>query len=263
MQEENIGNFKINKIVLNGDKKIVFIKKDSYEIYNYYFDDLNIKEGLEYDCSKLDEIKKVVEQSKIMDYILSLTRKKIKTCYEIKNKCLKKFDNEKNIDEAISLLKKYKVIDDKFFVEAYLYVLNEECYGKYYIINFFKHKNVEESIIKTLIFDEESEIEKARKYFEEVKNFYVSTNYVKQKKKIYDCLLKRGFDVEIILNLLYNLKINKEKEYKILEKDYSKMKDKYSKKYTGRELNNKIVNALISKGYNYSDISEFINSEEN
>lgn len=254
MQEEEVGKFRINKIIERDGYKIVYIKKNEYVIYDYFFDELNLKEGEEYEYSKLNEIKKALNKTKICDYITNLSRKKMISCYEIKKKVLKKFDEEKDVDEVIELLKKYKIIDDNLYVEAHKYVLEDDYYGKYYIIEFFKHKHIDNEIINNISFSEKDEIEKARKYFEEIKNFYVSKNFVKQKKKIYDSMLRRGFGLEIINEVITNLKVDKEQELKLLEKDYKKAHEKLSNKYKDFELDNKIINYLVTKGYSYSDI---------
>lgn len=261
MQEEEVGKIKINKIIERDGYKIIYIKKSEYIIYDYFFENLNVKEGEEYDISKLEEIKNALNKTKICDYITSISRKKMMSCYDIKKKALKKFDNEKDIDEVMELLKKYKIIDDNLYIEAHKYVLDDDYYGKYYIIDFFKHKHIDDSLIKAIEFDEEFEIEKGRKYFEEIKNFYVSKNFVKQKKKIYDLMLRRGFGLEIINEVITNLKVDKNQELKLLEKDYKKAYEKLSNKYKDFELSNKIINHLVTKGYSYSDIVIEMNKE--
>ena len=43
-------------------------------------------------------------------------------------------------------------------------------------------------------------------------------------------------------------------DYKILEYELNKIKNKYSVKYSGNELEYKVINYLFKKGFNLSDI---------
>lgn len=105
------------------------------------------------------------------------------SCYDIKKKALKKFDNEKDIDEVMELLKKYKIIDDNLYIEAHKYVLDDDYYGKYYIIDFFKHKHIDDSLIKAIEFDEEFEIEKGRNILKKSKIFMFLKILLNKKRR--------------------------------------------------------------------------------
>ena len=48
----------------------------------------------------------------------------------------------------------------------------------------------------------------------------------------------------------------------MLKLDYSKLVSRYSRKYNGRELNNKVVTSLLSKGYQINDINKIIKEED-
>ena len=47
----------------------------------------------------------------------------------------------------------------------------------------------------------------------------------------------------------------------MLKLEYSKLVSRYSRKYKGRELNNKVVTSLLSKGYRINDINKIIKEE--
>lgn len=74
-------------------------------------------------------------------------------------------------------------------------------------------------------------------------------------------MLRRGFGLEIINEVITNLKVDKNQELKLLEKDYKKAYEKLSNKYKDFELSNKIINHLVTKGYTYSDIVIEMNKE--
>ena len=75
-------------------------------------------------------------------------------------------------------------------------------------------------------------------------------------------MILRGFDPEVIIDLLSHLEINTDKERKNLAKDYRKAKIKLSNKFEGSMLESRIVNRLINLGYELPMIREVINEEE-
>ena len=60
----------------------------------------------------------------------------------------------------------------------------------------------------------------------------------------------------------YDFEYDDEKEKIALEKDTSKAIVKYSKKYSGKELKNKLIDTLLRKGYNYEDIKNILAAKE-
>ena len=76
-----------------------------------------------------------------------------------------------------------------------------------------------------------------------------SKNY---KLKILNDLLNKGYFKEDITQCLDNLEVKDDKSNII--KDYDKAYFNLSKKYQGRELDYKIKNKLLSKGYDYQTI---------
>ena len=163
-------------------------------------------------------------------------------------------------NEVIELLIKNKILDDKKYVFIAKSLLDEALYGKYFIIDYFKKKKISNEIIATLTFDEEKEVEKAFNFFQSIKNIYVFTNTLKAKKKIGQELLSRGFELNIISSLVDNLKTDHEIEQKLLERDAIKLKNKFSKKYSGLVLQNKIITGLIKIGYSYKEITNYLNN---
>ena len=68
-------------------------------------------------------------------------------------------------------------------------------------------------------------------------------------------------DVEKAMND-YDFEYDDEKEKMALEKDTNKAIAKYSKKYSGKELKNKLIDTLLRKGYNYEDIKNILIAKE-
>ena len=241
MQEEEVGKNKILNIKEENYKKVIITKNGKFTVYSLFFD-TNRFSTLN-SLSKEDELEleKESKLSKMVDFCIKILRKNFISSNELRQKLNKKFNDEELTNEVIELLIKNKILDDKKYVFIAKSLLDEAMYGKYFII-------------------EEKEVEKAFNFFQSIKNIYVFTNTLKAKKKIGQELLSRGFELNIISSLVDNLKTDHENEQKLLEKDAIKLKNKFSKKYSGLVLQNKIITGLIKIGYSYKEITNYLNN---
>ena len=261
-----IGNINVLKeisakeeyVTLNFDSFKLKILPETYEEFRFCVGN---------ECEK-DTILECIaknQKNEIVRYGINKFSKKNYCSNEIKNKINKKFDDypKEIIEEAIEILKANHFIDDKSYVEQYLEYFTVGCYGKYYITNFFNSQKIDQSIIDEIEYDDEVEKTKAQRYFGLIKNKYVSNNFAKQKKKMYENLLRRGFDVALISELLSTLEIDEAKEEKALIKSYFKEKNKIlSKKENDDSITNKLISKLVAKGYSYGKILELIKKDE-
>ena len=68
-------------------------------------------------------------------------------------------------------------------------------------------------------------------------------------------MLSRGFSHDVAASCLNNVSgINEKDEQNKIKADYQKVYSRYKQKYDGRELNDKVFQALRRKGYRVSDI---------
>ena len=197
----------------------------------------------------------------IKNYISDLLVKRPYSKAEVLTKTYDKFEHlEEEINEVVKELEEVKLLDDQDYVTIFLDHFNSSYYGKYYIINYFKEKEINDVYIDSLSFPIDLEKEKAHKYFEIIKNKYVSNNIIKQKKKISEQMLKRGFDLEIIDDVISTLEIDEAKEKELLKKDYNKALQKYKKR---EDKDNLIISYLVNVGYKLGDVEDYINSLKN
>ncbi len=259
MQEEEIGKNIITSIEEKDYKTIVLTNEDKYVIYSLFFDNEKYTQNCILSKEEVEYLTRQNKLTKILEYCLKILRKKFLSSGEIRVKLMKKFDDKELVDVALKMLLENKVLDDKKYIQTALILFEDAMYGKYFIIDYFKKKGIDEKIIKEIEFDPEKEKAKALAYFLSFKNMYVSSNTLKAKKKLSETLLSRGFELGIINQLVSDLKVDPEIEHKLLAKDGNKLFSKYSKKYQGFELKNKIITGLIKIGYEYKDIENFLN----
>jgi len=264
-QLEEVGNnnvlkslkIKGNYIILDFGSFKLKIIPETKEEFKFFVGQSYSKETIE-NCLFLDK-KNVVKK-----YATNKFRNNYYCSYDIKNKLNKKFNDypKDAIKFAIRELNEEGIISDALYVKQYVDYFNSACYGKYYVLNYFKLRHISTSIVKKIAFNEELETKKAANYFDSIKNKFVSNNFVKQKKKIYENLLRRGFDINIINVLISTLEFDEEKEEKVLRKNYLKIKNKISgEKINESDKNNKIISKLVSMGFDYDKIKELIKKE--
>ncbi len=173
---------------------------------------------------------------------------KLRTEKEIEKK-LKDFSKEA-IDYTINRLKKEGYLNDINYIKAYTNdAINLKLVGQNKISFDLNRLGFEKSQINNYLqtIDENIWLNKINKYIKkklEV-NHNLSANNLKQK--IINDLYKRGFYKEDIINILSSYEIKDSDEIK--NKEYEKLKIKLSKKYSGKELEERIKLGLLKKGF--------------
>lgn len=208
--------------------------------------DLLISKEIEY-----KELGKIIEENnKLQVYYeaLKFISRKLRTEKEIRKK-FQEF-NKEAIDEAIQKLKKDGYINNEVYIKAYINdAVNLGIDGPFKITKDLINLGFNE--IDILSYLDEISIDvwnnKITKYIEKKQksNHSYSNNLLKQK--IINDLINKGYSKEMISNILssYSFPPNDD----IYMKEYTKAKNKYSKKYSGNELELKVKNYLYQKGF--------------
>ncbi len=232
--------------------KVYFINDETISLYDDVIVKYNLLVNKEIDKKKFDEI---VKYNDFLDgYYKSIKyiNKKLRTELEIE-KYLKKLDiKSTNIKKIIDLLYKDGYLNKENYLKAYIsdqynLTMNGPLRVKKDLINLgYEYKEFEEYLYK---FEWNIRIEKI--IDKKVKlNHKLSNNAL--KTKILNDIIKMGYQKEDIVYYLEKLEFGNDEEY--LKKELYKIKNKYSKKYEGNELEYKVINYLYKKGFNLEDI---------
>lgn len=222
----------------------------------------DIKANDHLDKAKLDAMRGYELEKDINKYMRVLIKKKPFTEYQLYIKGMEKFGNHVLVQKVLNEISEDIKGLDNDYLANYLDYFDYHNYGQYYIINYLKNAGITKEDIENIEFDDEREIEKAWSFFDSIKNKYLSQNFAKQKKQLFNLMLKRGFGVATIEEVLNRLEIDEASEEKKLKKDYIKAKEALSKKYKGRILLNKICTKLVTKGYRFEQVRELIDGDE-
>ena len=241
--------------------KIVSYKKKRNNIYEIalsnnekisLYDDVILKYELllkkEINDNELKDI--LFFNSKIESYNIALKflNTKLRTEKEIKKKLIS-YDKEV-INYAIERLKNEGYINDNLYIKSYVNdEINLKMSGPNKIIFDLKKLGFNEINILDYIntFEEDIWLSKINKYVIKKINSNHNLSGFMLKQKLYNELINKGFYKEHINLIINDFEFND--DFNIKEKEYSKLKNKLSKKFSGEELEYRIKIGLIKKGF--------------
>ena len=244
--------------------KILKYEKKKNGMYQVFFDndnDIDISEEIilkynlllkkDIDNSLID---KMLEENKVyIAYNLAIKyiSKKMRSRKEIREYLSKKNIDNDSINEVINILVKEKYIDDDSYARAFV---NDKILLSNDGPNKIKSKLIElginsNSINSALVlFDSDLQKEKvtkiAKKMIEVNRNKSVSL----LKNKIITYLVNLGYDKSIIMSVLSTITITNNKD--IAKKEYEKIYNKLSRKYSGSDLEFRVKQKMYALGFN-------------
>ena len=252
----NTGKQKIKSIKVYKDHvTLAFFKGEKIKISKEAFVSSYLYEGKSLSKQEIAKLLEITAMSELLAYALQVVSKKHLSEKAMFDKLKAKEENFCVIKNVINKLKETGLLDDQDYMEDLIAWDNERCFGKNKIVKHLKDKGIPESLINKVKFSELNEKRKAKLLLPRLEKKYSQYAYENKKRHIYQALLRQGYDNRTAIEVADETKKNFDKvEKQILKKDYEKIKNRFSKKYQGYELKQKIYNALLSKGYKYQEI---------
>lgn len=220
-------------------------------------EDLILKYNILISKNITDELKnKILEENKkyeIYEIALSYINKKLRSSKELKKYLIKKEYQAELIDQVIELLYNQGYLNDKVYSTSLVHdriILSMDGPNK--IKKELSDNGIDNNIIEEVIEEYTKDIELER--IEKIVNKQIKLNKNKGsnllKKKINMYLINLGYNYDSINTILNSVKISDNDLYK---KEYDKLYNTLSKKYSGKELEYKLKQKLYQKGFNISD----------
>ena len=258
----------------NGDymqiNKIVKMKNNKYKIYFdddiiITYDNVILDNDLLYKKNIDNEIyKKIVCDTnyydiynKVVKYILKRRRSEREVLLY-----LNKFEtNENDKGKIIDKLKEINLINDDEYCRAYI---NDKLYLSKDGINKIKSNLLKENISISTIESELNNVDKdifderlEKLIIKKIKsNNKYSNSYLKQK--ILNDMVNLGYDKNKVLSII---ECNIMNDNNVLNKEFNRVYDKLKVKYKDNELNNKVKQKLIQKGFKIDSINNLLNKK--
>ena len=220
-------------------------------------EDLILKYNILISKNITDELKnKILEENKkyeIYEIALSYINKKLRSSKELKKYLIKKEYPAELIDQVIELLYNQGYLNDKVYSTSLVHdriILSMDGPNK--IKKELSDNGIDNNTIEEVIEEYTKDIELER--IEKIVNKQIKLNKNKGsnllKKKINMYLINLGYNYDSINTILNSVKISDNDLYK---KEYDKLYNTLSKKYSGKELEYKLKQKLYQKGFNISD----------
>lgn len=222
--------------------------------------------GKEIDKEELLEIQRQASLKKAYNLSIKYLSIRMRTEQEVENYLLGKEFDENTIRTTLEKLKEYKFIDDDQYIKTYIKGKMSEGHSKnkikYYLI---KKGLQEESVIAHLQsnYPHDLEIHYLEKQIEKAVDRYNQLPYRDKVAKISQYFLQKGYQSEDI-RTVSNKIISRETEFDQVFMDrLEKLGNKYIEKYKrkgldGREVRQKIMEALYRKGYDIDVIKKYL-----
>ena len=241
----------------------VYIGDEKLELSEDIFTSFYLYKGKELSEKEYQELLSKIDNEKLLGYALRLLSDHLYSEWKIREKLYNKEASKKQVDEIVNYLKKQGFIDDNLLIDEYLEYANNSNIGKNKIKENLLRKGIFQEDIDKIRFSDKVELSKAKKILPKLEKRYEKYNARSQKDHIVQALLREGFDLDVALEVTRDLKLlDDKKEQKLLKKDYELVKSKYSRKYKGRELKEKILAALSRKGYQGQDIFKMMGDND-
>ena len=247
---------KITKIkILKNKVNISFDNANKLSIDKEVFTNFYLYEGKELTKEEYKSILELNDTNKLLQYALKLRSKAIYSEYKLREKLYSKETSKRSVDKVIKILKGYDLIDDKAYASDLVEYYNSLNYGENKIKTKLSEKGIFKEIIDKMKFPISIEKKKANNLLPKLEKKYDKYNASSKKSHIYNAYILEGYSIDLASEMMSKIKSpNQKDELDKLKSDYLKTKTRLERKYKGKELKQKILSSLLTKGYKMNDI---------
>ena len=177
---------------------------------------------------------------------------------KLKEYLLKKNKNKTLVDQVIKKLGKYQLLNEDELIERIIEYCDSKHYGYNRIILMLKDRQISLNKINNVKLDHQRETKEAIEQAKRLVKRYKKKNTVNLRQSVYSSLIRYGFSEDLASLESSKVSNSPSNELNMLKLDYSKLISRYSLKLKGKELENKLIKSLLSKGYRINEIKKVI-----
>ena len=185
---------------------------------------------------------------------LNSIKSRNKSEYDLRKYLLNKEYPIDLIDKAVNKLIEQGYLNDRFYTKCFISnQMITSVHGPLKIEKELLDKKIDSQIIceELEVFTEEEQLLKVDKIIRRIIRSNRSRGGLVLKQKIFNDLKNYGYEISIINKVIDEYDYNAGED-DIAKKEYEKLYVKYSRKYSGVELNRKIKEKLYLKGLKYN-----------
>lgn len=233
----------------NGMYKLLLEDDSSVVVHEEYILKKELLLTKEIDVEDVNNIDKINNNYNAYDLALKYIGVKYRSCFEVHEYLLKKEVDKVVIHEVIERLKNQKYLDDMVYAKAFV---NDRIKfsnnGPYKIKRELEDKKISNTIIEDVlsVFDSSLEREKLDKLVPKYVKTIRNKSFMMMKNKVCEYFSGLGYSKSIVLDVLNDVSYD---EDAARLKEYNKLYNKLSRKYSGEELEFKIKQSLYKNGY--------------
>ncbi len=257
--EERQNTYPVKNIRVKEDYVMIFLNDDRVMIPVETFYELKLRERKEIDDDTLQKLKSEEKNLKAYRSCLRKLAARDHTEKQIRTH-LKRYDLGKvEANGIIDKLKTYGLLDDEKYVEGRIASYDGGNLSIRQIREKLKKDGIDENLIERYLKkDDEREYEKAVHLAEKYLKGSGKRSINAKKQYVLGKLVSAGYDYGMSHDILNKMNIAGNDEMSLLKADYEKLLRKYSRKYSGYELRNRVFAALINRGFNSDDIKKVV-----
>ncbi|MDK4078897.1 recombination regulator RecX [Staphylococcus pseudintermedius] len=247
------------------------VQKNNHERFNIYIDNefaigisidtlvaFNIKKGDELDIDELKSLAQREYQQQANNHAIQYLSYRKRTRKEIATQLRKEGYEEDIIHEAIAYCERLKLIDHRdYMISLKNTMLRTTDKGPEVFRQKLHQAGIEADLIEegVRVYEEEQPFESIVDIGQKIMNQKKGPPS-KVKVKVQQSLQQKGFTLDTIFKVMDALDFKQDPDTvdNLLQRDLEKVYNKYQKKYEGKPLYMKTVEALLRKGYPYDDI---------
>lgn len=260
---------KITQQKKDGERYNIFLdEKYAFSVHETVLVKFGLSKGMTLEDWSIDEMVYDDEIRKAFNRALHYLGFRMRSEFEVKKKLLDTGYGEAIVLEAIVKLKNLGFLNDETFSEALLQTQKRSSSkGPRAIQQELQRKGIgkelQEKVLDT--YSEDEQIKIATKLAEKAANSNSSIAPVQLKQKIQNALLRKGYSFDIIKQALDNIDFDREEDEwaGITESIGEKSWRRYSTKFSGKNRNNRVKQAMYQKGIPFDRIDSFIEKKEN
>jgi 1,2-diacylglycerol 3-alpha-glucosyltransferase len=259
VRKDNTGNI-ISSIEIKKKRIVVnFIQGQSLTLSSDQYTQDYFYVGKVIDDKKFEELSLATKTQPFIDYGFRLLTKGRYSEYQIREKLYKREALKPQVDEVISRLKLAHLIDDESLLKDWVHYFQKRGYGLKMIKTKLHEKGFFPHLLETIAIDEDIEQESLSRLIEQSVKKYQWLSERDRKQKITTMLLQRGYESKNYQPRLEAIpSLTKEQTDNNLKAAFEKALRLFQTRFAGPERDDKIINFLLRKGYNYSNIISLI-----
>lgn len=209
------------------------------------------------------DIQATDQQDRAYNLALNYLSHQLRTVYEVNDYLQQHEVAEATINAIIKRLLAQRYLDDQNYADSFVRTMYRTSdNGPYLIRQKLKQKHVAEQVIDQALlqFSTSQQIDNAVALIYKLAKHYHHDAYKIQHQKIYQALLKKGYQSDVIKQAFASVDLpnDTDEQYQLLIKNGEKLLRRYHslEKATRHQ---KILQALYRKGFNFDDIQRFLN----